>query len=410
MLPNLASLLQRALSSRKAFLNTLPSFLRRTNRALGGSSLQLILLAAIDDFVFWALMLVTYSTGQEKDTMMPRRENFYLSGLEGGKWFGKYFEDFHLFGYVGDRDRLVDTLQRKSLPRQVLEAVVPSFSIGTILNSIIAFPLVRVDADKTLATRIINIVTEEENQRKITELLYRRIYKKNKSNEWYFHRVSTSELGKPALFQAHFNAIQEQLITVEGQLLHRSTISQFSRTLDATLRVSQGEWILADFPPQAVVEQNHQFTGQVLLLTEDPGFTRVFENYLPFWREIGWYPYVRITGFFDSSRLQTEIQPSLSISLVEYRRPRLFQEVRENVIAFGNREVRRNPIYLEERTDWILFGYLVALLLKGSNLTAADVDSETAELMRDYCETERDDTDLPVKLLDFYSTLPPGQP
>jgi hypothetical protein len=43
-------------------------------------------------------------------------------------------------------------------------------------------------------------------------------------------------------------------------------------------------------------------------------------DYVPFSRDIASYPYCRITRFYDSSQIATEVFPQLSIALVEYRR------------------------------------------------------------------------------------------
>jgi hypothetical protein len=332
-------------------------------------------------------------------------DNFYLSGIDAGRWFEKNFEEYHLFGYVGDRERLGEAMKKKSFLRRLSEIVAPRVNIGTVLNALANYDLVKIDPNKTLAREIINLVNEEENSRKITQLL-ESTYKRGIKQGTFFDLVSKSKYGKQSIFKATFNQLQDQLVTVEGQLLHRSAVPQFSRTLSAALRASEGEWILGDFPPHGLVEGNSSFTGKVLLLHEDPGLTTTFAAYLPFCPELSWYPYIRVTGFFDASRVQTEVLPKLSVSLVEYRRPKIFREVRDSVLRFATREISGRRNYLNDWSDLIMFGYLVPILFKGSNLDAADADPEIAHLMHEY--KQQIEKDLPQALAGFYDSLPVG--
>ncbi len=335
-------------------------------------------------------------------------DTFLLSAIDiDAAWFAGKFEDYHLFGYVGDRGRLSQELRRKSFVRRLIEVFAPRVNIGALLNALAKYELLHVDPGKTLAQDIINLVTEQENQRKLNELLAA-TYRKGRKSRRYFDTVDRSKLKKVPLFSARFNDLQDCLITVEGQLLHRSAVPQFNPNAAAPLRRSTGEWLLADFPPHALVNSNKEFKGKFLLLVEDPGFSKTFGDYLPFSTDIAWYPYVRITGFFDASHLQTEIFPSLSISLVEYRRPRIFQEIRDPLVRFLHDELYgyrhfEGSIYFKEWSNLLLFAYLTPIVFRGSNLEPADADEELAELMRAY--TSLCAQDLPSALTPFYKAF-----
>lgn len=327
-------------------------------------------------------------------------DNFYMSQLN--RSISDICEDFHLFGYVGDRERLNKEVSTKSVFRRLAEILAPRLNIGTILKTLTTFDLLRVDPDKTLAKEIINFIDQQENNRKLTQLL-QFVYRKGRRNGTYFDRVANAEYKKATLFEGNFNSIQDRLITVEGQLVHRSAVPQFSPSLAATLRASSGEWILSDFPPHGLVSANSRFNGKVLLLREDPGFTKTFSHYLPFSPELAWYPFLRVTGIFDASYVQTDIFPSLSVSLVEYRRPKIFREMRAEILRFGASELD-HPIFLKEWSELLLFGYVVPILFKGSNLLPSDADVETTKLLRDY--RGRVGNDLPTALVEFFDSLP----
>ena len=213
-----------------------------------------------------------------------------------------------------------------------------------------------------------------------------------------------SEFQKTRLFSANLNFLEGRLISVEGHLVHRSAISQYSKPFDATLRASKGEWILADFPPHALQQANSSFNGNVLLLTEDVRFTKAFREFLPFSTEIGWYPYVKVTGFFTAARLTNEKLPSLSISLVEYRPPRKYLEIHRSLLAFAKSEIEGRKNYLDDWSDYILFAYLAPIIFSGSNISSGDADSDIAGVLKEYHSQAR--KDVPVALTNFYESLP----
>ncbi len=324
--------------------------------------------------------------------------NFYFSGLDPNRWFGNNFEEFHLFGFVGDRERLMEELSRKSWLRRVIEIFAPKINIGSILNGLANIELLSVDPDKTIATQVINLVTEYENQRRLNELL-EQIYKTGKKKGTYFEKVSLK--GSNSV-----NSLQGKLVTVEGHLLHRSTIDQYSLNTSATLRSSEGNWLLSDYPPNGLLSENSRYLGKLLLLTEDQGFTKVFQHLLPFCSDIGWYPYVRITGFLDFSRLYTEIHPSLSICLVEYRRPRLIEEVEDSIADLLDKELhsysgRRN--FLSDWEDLVLFSFLLPIVYKGSNKLPKEASPHLTELVGEYLSLCN--SDLPKSLRAFYDNF-----
>ena len=330
-------------------------------------------------------------------------DNFYLSGLDNGRWFGKNSESYVLFGYVGDRECLLKELESKSMLRQLLEIFVPRVKIGSLLKILTGYDLGKAASDTSLAKEIFDLLAKEENRRTLTEHL-RLAYERGKKKGTYFDRVSKSEYKKTRLFDADRNMLEGRLVTVEGHLVHRTTVVQYSKPFDATLRASTGEWVLADFPPHALVSTNSSFKGNVVLLTEDPGFTKAFQKFLPFSTEIGWYPYVRITGIYTSARLATEKLPSLSIALVEYRPPRKFLEVRVSLLAFAEREIRGKKNYLDDWSDLILFSYLAPIIFNGSNLKPGDADEETSSVLRNY--HDQTSKDVPQGLSKFYQSLP----
>jgi hypothetical protein len=248
-------------------------------------------------------------------------DDFLLGGLRDDGWFGSKFEKYVLFGYVGDGERLTREIESKPIWRKMVETVflrVP-LDIGTLIRAFTGIDLGRVSSDSSLAKELFDLSEKARKDKALASYLAH-VYSRGQKKGTYFDHVSMMEYQKRRLFdpEQSMKLLEGRLISVEGQLVNRKTIAQYSGAFDATLKASGGEWTLADFPPYALQKDNQQFNGN---LTEDSGFTRTFGRDLPFSTEIGWYPCIKTTGFFTAARLAREKLPSLSISLVEYRPP-----------------------------------------------------------------------------------------
>jgi hypothetical protein len=335
--------------------------------------------------------------------MMPKEDKYYFSGLDDGGWLGRNFSDYSLFGYIGDRERLQEAiLQNRSLARKVFEIVLPRLKISSLLTAITGFDLPKFATDSGLAKELFVLLAKEENRRTVYEQLTA-LQRRALKDERFFQRVARKEWKKAAAMSAPPRKLEDKLVTVEGQLIHRDTVPQHSKTFSATLRASKHEWILCDYPPHALNEKNQQFTGSGLLLQEDAGFSKAFASHLPFNSQIGWYPYVRVTGFYSSAKANTEKLPSLSMSIIEYREPKKLLEVRPDLLRFIGDELKK-PIYLAAWSDLVLFSYLPPLILEGSNVNASEADLELSSVLRTYADNVG--SDIPSTLTKFYGALP----
>jgi len=335
---------------------------------------------------------------------MAHPGDYYFTGLDKGGWFEANFADYALFGYIGDRKRLENAiLQNRSMARKVFQIGLPKLKISSLLKTITGCDLPTATTDSGLAQQLFYLLANEENRRTVYEQLTA-LQKRARKDDRYFERVSRQDKSRRTVYATPSVTLEDKLITVEGQLVHRSTVPQHSKTFAATLRASTNEWILCDYPPHALNEDNPGFDGNALLLNEDKGFSAAFARYLPFRSQIGWYPYVRVTGFFSAARLNTEKLCSLSISLVEFRPPKKYLEVRGDLLSFSNNELRPPPVRLAEWSDLILFLYLAPLVATGSNLQASDLDAAFASVLRTYAT--KVGADVPVSLTNFYAGLP----
>jgi hypothetical protein len=190
-----------------------------------------------------------------------------------------------------------------------------------------------------------------------------------------------------------------RLVVVDAQLLNRQTVPQYAPNSAAQLARSSEEWLLSDFPPHDLDEQSSEFKGNLLRLKEDKGFSETFAEYLPFCRRIGWYPYCRVTGFYDSSTIDTEIFPRMSLAFVEYRRPKLFQGVGTGILNFLQSETS-HPIWLSSRSDRVMATYLLPIVTWASNLKEYRVPSTAQSGVKAFVKSVGND--MPKKLIDWY--------
>ncbi len=293
-------------------------------------------------------------------------DDFFFSGLDSNSWFGRHFKPYLLFGYIGDRDKLTAYQTTKSLIRSIAEVIAPRISLASVLGKIAGVNLGLSKGESEVAKKIIDLINEAETKRQIDEFLKRaqaRCLKEGHS----FDSIGSYYNRRRAIMTADQNKMQNRLVVVEAQLINRGSISQYASNSAQQLAVSKEEWQLSDFPPHGLVEANTNFKGNLLRLKEDQGFSAAFAEYLPFSRHIGWYPYCKITGFYDTSTLATEVFPRMSICFVEYKRPKLYQEVGPDILKFLASEMS-NPIYLRRPSERITAAYLLPIVTAGSSL------------------------------------------
>jgi len=64
---------------------------------------------------------------------MSTQDEFSLLGLDNG-WFSNNFDEYVLFGYVGDKARIDKELQNKSILWKALATVLPKLRLGSLLK------------------------------------------------------------------------------------------------------------------------------------------------------------------------------------------------------------------------------------------------------------------------------------
>jgi hypothetical protein len=158
---------------------------------------------------------------------------------------------------------------------------------------------------------------------------------------------------------------------------------------------------VVDFPPHGMAAANDGFDGRVVALIIDKGFSELFNHYLPFRTDYGWYPYARLTGFFREPEYG-QSAPSLSVIMTEFIRPLRYAQHGRELLSFLGHEMR-DLIYLKGKSDLILAGYLLPLLASGSNIESFKASGVERDTLSRYLEKAGDQ--LPFGLRDWYAKI-----
>jgi hypothetical protein len=327
--------------------------------------------------------------------------SYFFSGLDYNGWFGENFEEYMLFGYIGDKERFQKDLERKSFISKIIQSILPGLRLSAIIKQLIGFEIMA-NQGPNVFEKIYDTLEDEKKRKTITEHL-KNIYKKGQASGRYFDHIEKTAFKKTTLSKANKNELEGKLITVEGNLIHRSSIAQYSSIVDRQFSKANFEWILSDFPPQGLTTKNKYFEGQVLILSEDKGFTKAFSDYLPFYLPISYYPFVRVTGYYSSAKQNVDGFPSLSIVLAEYRPPKNLIAVLPSIKRFLTSELKSRN-YLRDSEDFELFAYLIPILFQKANLTPDLAEPDLSNLLKQYKVAVG--TNMPSKLIPFYDQLP----
>jgi len=325
--------------------------------------------------------------------------SFIFSGLEKGSWFEKYFQPYHLFGYIGDGERVKEYQQRKPIWRRVIERVAVRTNIISVIANISGIPTTHSGSgESAIAREIIAIIDEAHNRRAVVKFL-----QQVQSEAVLTGRNFTSierHYDKISIINADQATLESNLVSIEARLTNYVTAGEFSPVLAEQLERLESKWILTDFPPSGLSSLNERFEGNVVLLKEDPMLDNEFSSYLPFHNSIGWYPFCKITGFYDTRTLQSINFPTISAAFIEYRRPKQFLGVRDDLFRFINEEVRR-PIYISEGYNKVLASYLLPIIVLGSGLSKYRVEREHQKIIHGFVKSVGDM--MPSKLKIWYT-------
>jgi hypothetical protein len=329
-----------------------------------------------------------------------RDDSYYCSGL-GSSWFSENFDDYlSRFPFIGARERLVELQKKKTILRSMVEAISKRVKITSILSliseHIIGVKLPTGAEPNKLAEDLIKILDEERNKQAIERFLANLQAKCRKSKR-YFDSISMYLANGTSFSKATPSTLQNEIVVVSGQLVHKKSIAQYNDTMAQTVS-NLPEWLLTDFPPHGMVSKNDRFDGAAIGLEIEKEFSELFGQYLPFNTEFGWYPYARVTGFFKEPGFGKSL-PTVAVIMTEFKRPRAFEKQRREIFSFLGGELE-HLIYLSKRSNFLLATYLLPLIVKGANIQRFVPAPDEKSIIEAYVQNAGDD--LPLGLKSWY--------
>ena len=332
------------------------------------------------------------------------QDDYYFSGIESG-WLASRFEnDYGRFPYIGARQRLEAMQKEKSLVRRVVEAVLMRARIkslvGYVTEKIIGWKPSQGSDPNKLAEDLIKVFDEERNKQAITKYLAD-TQKGCRERRRYFDAVGIAVPNGIRLSQANQASLHDEMIVVCGHLVHRDALAQYNGLFSQSVSKLPGEWLLGDFPPMGMVDGNDRFKGKVICLTMEKQFGSIFQQYLPFRKDIGWYPYCRVTGFFKEPGLG-QSAPSLDMVMAEFRRPKQYQEEGSSYVSFLEGELK-HPVYFASRSNLLCASYVLPLLAKGSSIENFTAPPPEKTILKQYMAAAG--ADLPRALVSWYANI-----
>jgi hypothetical protein len=315
----------------------------------------------------------------------------------GKGWYRSFFaSEYDLFPYIGSVKTIEEMKKRAPVWETIVATVAKRITVTSILNllseSIIQASLVRGSGDNKMVSELTALLADARKRLplvKFIEKLQAQAARDERSFEW----ISSPQSGsRDALYQRPPDAVRGQIVVVEAQVVHKDALQQYDKNFAQTATAYPEEWMLTDFPPWAMAE-NEAFHGRVLLLSSDQGDRPRFGDRLPFRTSIGWYPYCRVTGFLRNDKEQQET--SIDVITVEYRKPTSF--LTNSKHARGQMSTATDT-----PTDRYLAGYLLPILAAGSDISNPSFDSAGLSEIRSYLDQT---PELPSALIRWYEEV-----
>jgi len=300
---------------------------------------------------------------------------------------GLFDQDYQLLRYIGARDEIFNDLG--GAWQKIFKGLLTD--LGRIAKSLSGVDL----SGTATLEEISKILDDNKNRATIAEKL-RKLQIKLNNESRSFNAVEATQ-GK-ALLSSTAQPPADSLVCVEGCIARGSAIWQYYPPAIVQLG-SPDAWFMTDGPPSMIRQKTYGFGGKFLILDLEPGFESKFNGSMPFWPDIGWYPYIRITGYFRTPSTATRGLPALSVSLLEYRSPKGFLDASRDLA--WKLENNRGKTDAENA---VTMAYLAPLISKAARQPpTATIDELLPILKKLRVEIG---AEMPQAISSFYGSLP----
>jgi hypothetical protein len=309
-------------------------------------------------------------------------------------WANRLFNDYKLFPIIGADEKTIKLLTEAPLWRKLLEPILQRANITTIINSLTGISLINSSQGKSLIQETDEIIKAHQEAHTTLTKKMADIYEKTDNDGYAFSNVKNDYAparglkGGNTLYKK-INNINEMFVTVRGIINKQEKILSVSdASVGKSIATSKIEWVLADLPYFAMGHQ--EFTSGILLLDIDSSVLEKIETFLPFYRDVGWYPYAQVSGYIRYPHSPSHGYPSIKVSWVEYRPPKHPDDIRDILIraytepparfatrSDGSRVQKDNEFELREFLDTI------SIVAHGVDLNTKDLADSITKIIND---------------------------
>ena len=299
--------------------------------------------------------------------------------------YSALFEDSYTrFPYLGAREQLTQVQAAKNGGRKLIETLATEVNLTPILNGVsqllgghAVLPKIKTNE---LAEKLIAIMDDRQNAKTI-DILISEVQKQCEQEDRWFYSISP-DFGK-AISKADPAILENKVVVLNASLVHKSAIAQYNPNLAQTVEKAPIGWLMMDVPPHCTVPENRKFDGKMIYLKADEEFNALFDNHFPLDTELGWCPYVRVTGFLKDL--------ILTVITIEYRLPKasaVYSIVR--LLQEGS----------AKKSDLALRSYMLPLMAKAHNIANYTATNDEKAAVRDFLRDAGDD--LPIGTRSWY--------
>jgi hypothetical protein len=306
-----------------------------------------------------------------------------------GRWVDSLFDDYHPFPVIGDDPKTMELLLGESLTSKLFKVVLKRANLSVLVNSLTGLSLLAKAKDGNLIEEAYRVVESDIEGKKTIQDRIKKAYKAADKAGMAFAYVKAKGISpkKSPVTSEYMGALYERINSVDRKFVSVSGIlcridrakSVAGATIAKALAGSGASWVLADYPYFAMGQTD--FQDGVLLLNMNQKVVAEIGKALPFWAEVGWYPYARVSGECRYPFSPTYGYPSITPSWIEYRTPKPLKDVQEKILSAYNDPlhlssggtsnagfavVQQNPLEVLTYID------VARILAKGANLDVTD--------------------------------------
>ncbi|MFI3190787.1 hypothetical protein BCS42_09495 [Crenothrix sp. D3] len=326
---------------------------------------------------------------------MPKNYNHYMFV---SPWWKQYYDSTVIFEYINNYSELQEYVNQKGLISQIVRLFGKRISIAHIVNAFADINLLSPDKE-TIIEDLAVLYDKYDAQRTLTEWFEKESKNALKSGRLFSSVTNCHYSNKTPLFSnSSQNSLDSKFVVVSGSICCKDSLSTNPVLLESANH-SNCTWVLCDYPPLAMINSNPNYKGQIVNLRMDKGFDNVFSGRIPFDPEIGWFPYCTVAGFFNARNVANENFPTITPSLIMYKRTFSPTPHISDLTGFVSGE-KEKPNYLESFESRLFLYYLVPTMYRSWGVGYDKIDDELRDLLKYFVNI--DNSQMGSNLVSFY--------